>query len=140
MKESVRDVKAKRKNRRQHRIFKISGKWPMYLMYLAAAGLLVAGGFAFRNSHPYKESQRSQIIHAGQKLVKASLADGLRGAFGGDEETVLEPMDGNRFLVSGWIDVITDAGAQDRQNYSVILYRDASGNWTTDRVSIIPQM
>jgi hypothetical protein len=112
----------------------------MYLMYLAAAGLLVAGGFAFRNSRPLQQSFRLEVIHAGQNLVKANLADGLRGMFGGDEETVMEPMDGNRFLVSGWIDVVTDAGAQDRQVYSVILYKDNSGNWTTDRVSIIPQM
>jgi hypothetical protein len=128
------------KERRQRPVLKFSGKVPLYLMFLAAAGLLVAGGIAFRHSRPNQESQRTQLIRAGQALVRANLAEGLRSFFGGEEETVVESLPDNKFLISGWVDLLTNAGQQDRQNYSLIIFKDDTGNWSTDRVSVIPQM
>jgi hypothetical protein len=137
---SVLDARPKLKERRERRNFKLSGKWPLYLMYLAAAGLLIAGGVAFRYSRPKQESPRLQLIHAGQALVRANLAEGLRGFFAGEEETVVESLPENKFLISGWVDLLTNEGRQDRQNYSLIIFKDDTGNWSTDRVSVIPQM
>ena len=73
-------------------------------------------------------------------MVRANLAEGLRGEFAGEEETVLESLPDNKYMVSGWVDLLTEAGKHDRQNYSLIIYKDDMGNWSTDRVSVIPPM
>jgi hypothetical protein len=111
-------------------------------VYLAAAaGLLVAGGVAIRSSNRTpKESVQSQMIHAGQNVVRNNLIEGIHPAFGGVEETMIDPLPDNKFMISGWVDLVTDAGKQDRQNYSVVIYRNEMNDWVGEKVSFIPQM
>jgi hypothetical protein len=109
-------------------------------LFLAAAGLLVAGGFAIRGSHLAQVPVRTQILRAGQSIVQSTLAEGIHAAFGGEEETVVEPMSDGKTMVSGWVDLINDAGQHDRQNYSVIVYKDSTNGWMGERITVIPQM
>ena len=115
------------------------GKWSLYLLFLAAAGLLVAGGVAIHNAQPAPTSARQQVIHMGQLFVRQSVSEGLRASFAGEEETVVEDLPDHKFMVSGWVDLITNSGQQDRKNYSVVVHKNFQG-WVGERVSVIPQM
>jgi hypothetical protein len=136
----VLDAKPKLKDRRQHSIFKRpTGKWPLYVLYVAAAGLLVAGGVAIRSSRIQTEDPRLELIHAGQAIIRSTLKEGLHAAFADPVETTVEPMPGGKHMISGWVDLFTDAGRQDRQNYSVVVSKDNNG-WTGEQISVLPQM
>jgi hypothetical protein len=80
------------------------------------------------------------MIHAGQAIVRDSLNEGIHAAFGGEDETTVEAVGNGKTRISGWVDLYTDAGRHDRQNYSVIVYRDPSAGWVGERPTIIPQM
>ena len=134
------DPKPKLRERRSHAIFKRpSGKWPLYFLYLAAAGLLVAGGVtAIRHARPSKDSLRLTMIQAGQAMVRANLDEDLKASFGGESETVVEELPGRKFLISGWVHLITSQGQIDRRSYSVVVYKSEADNWVGERVSVIP--
>jgi hypothetical protein len=104
------------------------GKWPLYLLYLMVCGLLVAGGFAFRGARPAKESPRMEMIHAAQAMVRGRLVEGLRASFSGEEEITVESLPDKKFMISGWVDLVTEQGRPDRQNYSLIVYKNETGD------------
>ena len=110
------------------------------MLSLVALGILVMGGVAIYKAQPAKESQRTQLIRIGQAAVRSSLAEGLQAAFAGEEETTVDPMQDGKTMISGWVDLITKVGRQDRQNYSVVVYKDPYAGWVGERVTVIPQM
>jgi hypothetical protein len=101
---------------------------------------LIAGGVAFKYVRPFKDSTRRQLITAGQMFVRQALDGRLRSAFAGEEETVVETLPDNKFLISGWVDLITEQGKPNRQNFSCVVYRNGNGNWVGEHISVIPQM
>ena len=39
-----------------------------------------------------------------------------------------------------WVDVVTNEGVADRQNYSIVISRNEAGDWVGEKISILPQM
>ena len=81
-----------------------------------------------------------EMIHAAQAMVRGNLVEGLRASFSGEEEITVESLPDKKFMISGWVDLVTEQGRPDRQNYSLIVYKDYSGGWTGEKIAIIPQM
>jgi len=81
-----------------------------------------------------------ELIHAAQALVRASLVEGLRASFSGEEEITVEPLPNKKFMISGWVDLVTQQGRPDRQNFSLVVYKDEFAGWVGEKISIIPQM
>jgi hypothetical protein len=109
-------------------------------MYLAAAGLLIAGGVVIRNAKPTTGTFRNQMIQVSHTFVRASLDESLRAAFAGEEETVVEALPDHKFMISGWVDLITQQGTPDRQNFSCVIYKNTNDTWVGERITVIPQM
>jgi hypothetical protein len=115
------------------------GKWYICLVCVAL-GLLAAGGMVLRHNRPAPMDPRLEMIQAGQMMVRDSLPEGLRAAFAGEEETQVDSLPENKFLISGWVDLVTAEGRHDRQTYSVIVYRGDQKSWVGERLSVLPQM
>jgi hypothetical protein len=80
------------------------------------------------------------MIHVGQAFVRDSLTQGLRAAFADTQETVVDQLPDNKYMISGWVDLITEQGRQDRQTFSVVVYKNDLNNWVGEKVAVIPQM
>jgi hypothetical protein len=53
---------------------------------------------------------------------------------------VVENLPEGKVRVSGWVDVVTQAGVSDRQNYTIVIFRNAAGDWSGENISITAQM
>ena len=123
----------------QHRLWKrLPGRWYLYALYVAVAGLLIAGGIVVKNARPAKADPRVVMIRAGQAIVQANLTEGLQTQFADDSETVVETLPDAKFMISGWVDLITKEGRHDRKNYSVIVHKADEDSWAGERVTVIP--
>jgi hypothetical protein len=103
-------------------------------------GLLGVGAVALRISPPAPIPVRTQMIRAGQEIVRDTLNEGIHAAFGTEDETSVEPMADGKTMISGWVDLYTDSGRHDRQNYSVVVYNDPALGWVGERATVIPQL
>ena len=112
--------------------------WPRYVLFVFAAGLLVAAGFAFRRAQPVTLSPRQEMIQAAQIMVRQHVDSELQTAFSGDEETSIETLPDNKFIVSGWVDLITKKGRPDRQRFSLVLYKNFNDTWVGEQIAVIP--
>ncbi len=73
-------------------------------------------------------------------MVRQSLRGDLKTAFAGEEETVVESLPGGRFFVSGWVDLLSDEAPSDRQNFSIVVFKDAAGKWAGEQFTLLPQI
>lgn len=73
-----------------------------------------------------------------QNLVRSVIRPDLRTTFSGPAETEIETQK-DKFLVSGWVQVVADDGSASRHNYSCNVYRNPAGQWVGDHISVIPQ-
>ena len=117
---------------------KKSGTWLRYVLLVFAVGLLVAAGFAFRRAQPVTLSPRQEMIQAAQIMVRRHVDAELQTTFAGDEETTVDPLADNKFMISGWVDLVTKAGRQDRQRFSLVLSKNFDDNWVGEQITVIP--
>ena len=129
-----------KKNRRRER--KSRGKFLIYLLCLTSIGLLAAGGLALRRAPHVIASIPAlpEEIQVSQDMVRQSIREEFKSTFSPVEETVLEKLPEDKLRVSGWVDVTTKTGLADRQNYSIIIFRNGVGDWVGEKISVIPQM
>lgn len=138
---NVLDVKPIRPDRRRHKR-KINRKWLLTAVVLFGSGLLAAGAMTVYRAQRVVAINPSvpEEIQVSQQLVRQNIRDEFRSSFAPVEETVLENLPNDKLRVSGWVDLVTDAGISDRQNYSIVIYRNAAGDWVGENISILPQM
>jgi hypothetical protein len=137
----VLEARPKRRDRRRsvHR----SGrrKWLRNATFLLAAGLLVAGGITLYRAVPVKPvTQGQELIQAAQQMVRKSIGVDRKTAFCSEEQTSIEAFPDGKVRVSGWVDLITTDGKADRQNYSVVVFKDAADQWMSEKLTVLPQM
>ena len=116
-----------------------SWKWLLYALYLGAAGLLAAGGLAVYKASPRESTTNREMISAGQGFVRNAIREELKTSFAGDEETRVEVLPDHKFLIAGWVDIISATGETDRQDYSCVIYKTESDGWVGEKISVIPQ-
>ena len=136
----LEEAKPRRTDRRPVGRHKRPRKWPRYLLFLTVTGLLVAGGVEIRRLRPTRDLARHQLITVGHAAVREMIDVNLRSAFADDEETMVEPLSENKYRIAGWVDLITEGGRSVRRTFSCVIYRNSSGNWVGENVSVIPQM
>jgi len=137
----VLEVKPIRSDRRRHKRIS-SRKWPLVLIVLFAAGLVAAGAVtAYRAQRAVAASPGiPEAIQVSHQLIRQNLREEFKSSFAPVEETVVENLPEDKVHVSGWVDVVTDTGAVDRQIYSIVIFRNDTGDWVGEKISIIPQM
>jgi hypothetical protein len=102
---------------------------------ISAGGLVLARSARSGSSMDWRESLRQ----AGYQAVRNSVRADLRTAFSDANETHIEALPEGRFLVSGWVDLIAENGAAQRQAFSCTIFRNQAGDWALEGVSLIPQ-
>lgn len=128
----------KRKRRRTKGTGLSARKLSLYAIYLAAAGLLVAGGLVVYNSQPMQIGPNRELISVGQGFIRDAIQGEFKTTFSGDEETRVEPLPNHKFLISGWVDIISEAGDVERRTFSCVIYKDGE-NWTGEKIAVLPQ-
>jgi hypothetical protein len=110
-------------------------------MYLLAAGLLLAGGMAVYLAKPLKPvTQGQELLLAAQREVRKSIRGDRKTDFCSEEETTVEAFPDGKVRVSGWVDLIAEGGQRDRQNYSVVIFKNAANQWRSEALTIVPKM
>ena len=136
------EVRKKKSGRRGHSsgpTFKFGlRRWHLYVLYLAAAGLLVAGGFAVLTSIPVDDTNKV-MIGVGRGFVRDSIREELKTSFAADEETRVVALPENKFMITGWVDVLNEVGEVSRQNFSCVIFKNASDDWVGEKISVMPQ-
>jgi hypothetical protein len=77
---------------------------------------------------------------AARRIVGESLPGGRKAVFCPRDETVVEASPDGKVRVSGWVDLIGRDGKVERQNFSVVVYRNADDQWVSEAVTVTPQM
>jgi hypothetical protein len=110
-------------------------------MLLLATGLLVAAGMAVYRAKPLQPvSQGQELIVAAQRAVRKSIQGNRKTTFCSESETSIEAFPDGKVRVSGWVDLITDAGRSERQNYSVVIFKNSANQWMSQALTVAPQM
>ena len=112
------------------------------MMVLFVIGLVAVGGMAFyRAQHAAGADPGGPLeIRVSHHLLRQSIREEFQTGFAPVEETTVERLPGDKVRVSGWVDLVTATGAADRQNYSIIIFRNEAGDWVGEKISVIPQM
>jgi hypothetical protein len=114
-------------------------KWMLYALILVAAGLLAGGGVAIYRSAPEAASANSELILVGQNFIRNTIKDELRTTFGDANETRVEVLGGDKFLVAGWVDVVMANGSVARHDFSCVIHKTSSEEWVGEQIAVIPQ-
>jgi hypothetical protein len=109
-------------------------------MYPVIVSLLVTALVAVYRAQPSPDLKRRELIAAGQAVVMREFDETIRTSFAGPEETSVEPLPDSKYRISGWVDLLTQNGGQDRRNYSCVVYKSPNGDWVGEHVAVIPQM
>jgi hypothetical protein len=111
----------------------------LYALFLAAAGLLVAGGVVVYHSHPASVSSDKELISVGHGFVRGAIQEELKTTFSADEETRIERLPDSKFLVAGWVDIMADNGTTERRDFSCVIYKSDGDTWVGEKIAVIPQ-
>jgi hypothetical protein len=115
-------------------------KYQVLLLMVLGIGLIGTAALVLMQSSPANaEAWKTEAITAAETAVRNAVREEFRTAFSGPEETRVEAQRGDRFFVSGWVDLIPEDGQTDRQLFSCIVYKNEAGDWTSENVSVIPQ-
>lgn len=116
--------------------------WRRKLAILVVVGacVLAAAGIRFmRSAARNRTGIHEALVTLSHQAVRGTVRGDLRTAFAGDEETSVEPLAGDRYQVSGWVDVISAEGAAQRHRYSCTIYHDPGGALAAEDVSVVPE-
>jgi hypothetical protein len=89
---------------------------------------------------PARVSARQQIIQVAHAFVRQNINPELQTAFAGDDETTVENLSNSKFMISGWVDLVSRQGRPNRQNFSLVVYKNASDRWIGESIAVTPQM
>jgi len=132
-----------RKERPRHRWWKAVQhrlrRHPVLLSFVVGLGLLGAAGYVL--ARPGSAEPGISLLEASRQAVRLSLREDLRlrANFSDAAETSINDQSGGKHLVRGWVDLISESGAVERQSYSCILYRNHDGEWLADNITVLPQ-
>jgi hypothetical protein len=111
---------------------------PISTLYLAAAGLVFAGGLAVYKARPAANNSNAMLISVARGYVRDEIRAELSTSFSSEEETRVEALPDRKYLVSGWVDAIDKNGVAARQSFSCVLFRDGE-IWAGEKIAVIPQ-
>jgi hypothetical protein len=109
------------------------------LLFGVGVILLAVAGAAFYYSARPRVSEHHLHIVAAQNLVRQGLPGESQPHFGGDVETTVEELGEHRYLVTGWVDVLTARGVYDRWSYYCKMHSSDDVMWVADEVNVLPQ-
>ena len=110
------------------------------MLCAAAAILLAAGGMAAFFSRPVgRGTGANELVAVGQGFIRNTIRAELKTEFSSAEETHIESLPDKKFLVSGWVDVISGDGEVTRQSFSCVIFKNLSNQWEGEQISLIPQ-
>lgn len=136
---SLRDLRAKTKERHGPDEKPAGRRWYFYALFVVAAMLLVAaGGAAYYYERPPGDATPRELMAIGEAFVRDSIQDGMKANFSDENETQVQPLPEKKFLVTGWVDVISAEGVVERQTFSCVIYKNEANYWAGEKVALIP--
>ncbi|MCU1232060.1 MAG: hypothetical protein JWP63_27 [Candidatus Solibacter sp.] len=109
------------------------------MLFLAAVGLLLAGGVVLYKTRPPAGNTDKELVSVGQGFVRGAIRGELKTTFSGDEETHIERLPDRKFLVAGWVDIMAEDGSTERRTFSCVIYKTDSDLWAGENVAVLPQ-
>jgi hypothetical protein len=100
---------------------------------------MAVAGFVLARSTPAEDDWRTELVNVGHQAVRDAVNEELRTTFSSVEETQIEAIEGGKYLLGGWVDLIAEQGHIERQHFSCTLSPDDQGGWLAENVSVIPQ-
>ena len=76
-------------------------------------------------------------INGAEQLVRGQLPSEVDVHFSDAAETTVEALAGDRYRVSGWVDLVTHEGADERDAYVCVMHQGAEGDWIADEVNMV---
>jgi len=132
----VLEVRPKTKDRRAIRRRRASRRWWLLISLLVLAA--VAGSVALYQADIFNRPKRGlEVVVAGRQLVQASLPRGLQVTFSPDAQTVVEAFPDGRARVTGWLETPGPEGKPERQNFTVVVFKDRAGKWASETITVV---
>jgi hypothetical protein len=140
------EAKSGTRSRRQGRrvwpaAFRKAQNYQMALLVALGLCLLGAAGFVLARSAPAftADDGRGELREVTHQAVRNAIPSALQTAFSGDAETHIEALPDGKFVISGWVDLIGENGSSRRNTFTCRIYKNQSGEWALDDLSLIPQ-
>ena len=106
---------------------------------LSALALVVLGAIAaafYLLGRPGGPDAGGEIA-AAQLFVRGQVPSRIDTHFSEAAETSVEALTGDRYRVSGWVDLVSKDGPGVRDTYTCSLHRDADRGWVADEVTLL---
>jgi hypothetical protein len=106
---------------------------------LIAVVLLAVVGFAFylAASAPHSSDVHT-VKTVAEQFVRQQIAETGTPHFSNDAETSVERLPEGKYLVTGWVEIVSPAGAMSHSSYNCIIYKNTAGDWVADQVNVLP--
>ncbi len=138
------EIRTGLRERRKHRIGKSTfaqiWRWRVAIFLLIGLSVLGAGGYRYLRHRATRESDlRDAMLTLTHQVVRGAVSPDLRASFSDAAETGIQPLSGNRYLVTGWVDLISAQGIAVRHRYTCTIYYDPGGAVAAQDVSVLPE-
>ena len=110
------------------------------LILISSVLLLVVGG-AFYNALSHKGGDDPHAIRAvAEAFVRQQVSAGGTPHFSSAVETTVEKLPGEKYLVSGWVEVVTPDGGMSHNSYNCTILLNSDGDWVAEQVNVLPAL
>ena len=114
-------------------------RYQVYLLAAVSLCLIGAAGLALSRSAAATKDWRGDLAQAAQGAVRNAVRADLRTVFAGMDETRIASLPQDKYMVGGWVDLISEQGEIERQDYSCTIARNGNDDWTIENVTVLPQ-
>jgi hypothetical protein len=110
------------------------------LILISSALLLVVGG-AFYNALSHKGGQDTHAIRAvAEAFVRQQVSGAGAPHFSSAAETSVEKLPGEKYLITGWVEVVTPNGGMTHNSYNCTILMNSDGDWVAEQVNVLPTL
>jgi hypothetical protein len=109
------------------------------VLVLITVVLLAVVGAAFYLAASAPHSSDARLVKSiAEQFVRQQIAQTGTPHFSNDGETNVERLPEGKYLVTGWVEVVTPDGGMSHSSYNCTIYRNTAGDWVADQVNVLP--
>jgi hypothetical protein len=111
------------------------------MLILIASALVLVVGAAFYNAITHKRADDTAGVRAiAEAFIRQQIAGMGQPHFSSGVETDVQKIGENKYLVTGWVEVVTVEGDMSHNGYNCTILRNADGDWVAEQVNILPSL
>ncbi|MDE3167152.1 MAG: hypothetical protein KGN36_15220 [Acidobacteriota bacterium] len=139
-----KEIRTGLRERRKHRVgksaFAAIWRWRIAIFLLIGLSALGAGGYRYLRRRATRDGDlRDAMLTLTHQVVRGAVNPDLRASFSDAAETRIQPLSDNRYLVTGWVDLISAQGIAVRHRFSCTIYYDPGGVVAAQDVNVLPE-